>query len=504
VLALAASFLPFVVVLGLVTALALAIGSLVAGRPSGAGRMLAVGVGATLTAGVLHLPWTWDLVGPEARWDVFAGISSTDGGDLSAASLLRFETGPHGGVLGYALLIAAALPMLIGRGWRFEWAVRAWFVALAAWGLTWAGQEGWFPGRLPPPEVLIAAAGAGLALATALGMAAFEVDLPGYRFGWRQAVSSAAALAVLVGILPLASGIADGRWKMPGGDLDRPMGLVLDQADQPPGRVLWVGDPELVPAGGFRYDDRLTVATTEGLPTLEGRWGAPEAVSADLPGDALRLAVERRTSRLGALLAPMGVQFVVVPNRNAPSAYSGVSRPPPEVLLSALAEQLDLAPIESDVSLTVYGNTAYRGMVTIPPDGTSLGDRFTDAATDDVADFVAADLDRADRTTWEGRTDARGPLLLAERASPGWRLEAGSGDSEGSTAYGWAQRFTVADTGDTHLSHRSSSWYTLLLGAQILLWLAAIVWVRRTSPRRGVRRSTRARQPAVGPVEVPS
>ena len=61
------------------------------------------------------------------------------------------------------------------------------------------------------------------------------------------------------------------------------------------------------------------------------------------------------------------------------------------------------------MSLTVYSNTAYRGMVTIPPDGTSVGDRFTDAATDEVADFVAADLDRADRTTWEGRTDARGP-----------------------------------------------------------------------------------------------
>ena len=97
-------------VLGLVTAVALALGSLVAGRPGGAGRMLVVGAGATLTAGVLHLPWTWDLVGPDARWDVFAGIGSTDSGDLSAASLLRFETGPHGGVLGYALLIAAALP----------------------------------------------------------------------------------------------------------------------------------------------------------------------------------------------------------------------------------------------------------------------------------------------------------------------------------------------------------------------------------------------------------
>ena len=106
----------------------------------------ASGVGASLVAGVLHLPWTWDLVGPDARWDAFAGIGSTDGGDLSAASLLRFETGPHGGVLGYALLIAAALPMLIGRGWRFEWAVRAWFVALGRVGARLGRPGGLAPG----------------------------------------------------------------------------------------------------------------------------------------------------------------------------------------------------------------------------------------------------------------------------------------------------------------------------------------------------------------------
>ena len=280
------------------------------------------------------------------------------------------------------------------------------------------------------------------------------------------------------------------------------MGLVLDQAEEPPGRVLWVGDPEVVPAGGFRYDDRLTFATTEGLPTLEGRWAAPEPVSADLPGDALRLAIERRTSRFGALLAPMGVQYIVVPNRNAPSAYSGVSRPPPELLLAALAEQLDLVPIESDVALTVYSNTAYRGMVTIPPDGASVGDRSTDAAADEVAGFVGADLDRTDRTTWEGRTDQRGALLLAERASSGWRLESGSDDdSERSTAYGWSQRFTVGDTGDARLTHSSPAWYALLLVAQVLLWLAAIVWVRRTSPRRGVRQSNRAARQEAAPAE---
>ena len=50
----------------------------------------------------------------------------------------------------------------------------------------------------------------------------------------------------------------------------------------------------------------------------------------------------------------------------------------------------------------------------------------------------------------------------------------------------------MGDTGDARLTHGSPAWYAVLLGAQILLWLAAIVWVRRTSPRRGLRQSNRA------------
>jgi hypothetical protein len=497
VLAAAAAFVPFIVVVAVVVALALAAGSLACGRRAGAGRMLGVGVGAALVAAVLHLPWTLDLVGPDGRWDLFAGIGSVDGGDLSLGALLRFETGPHGGWLGYAFLVAAALPLLIGRGWRFEWAMRAWFVALAAWALAWCGQEGWFPGRLPPAEVLIAGAGAGLALATAMGMAAFEVDLPGYRFGWRQAVSSAAALAVVVGILPLAGGIGSGRWDMPGGDLDRPVGLVLGQTERQPGRVLWVGDPQLVPAGGLRYDDRLTIATTQGVSTLEDRWAAPDPASEDLPADALRLAMARRTSRLGELLAPMGVQFVVVPRRNAPSAFSGAGRTPPASLLDALAEQLDLAPVETDVALVVYRNTAYRGIVTTPPDGGSAGDRFTDAAADDVTEWDAVAVERTDRTTWTGTLEGGRTVQLAERSSPGWQLDvAGRPVDARGTSYGWSQRFEADRGGALRLAHHTPGWYPFVLLAQVLLWVVAIVWVRRTSPRRLVRRAERAERRA--------
>ena len=151
-------------------------------------------------------------------------------------------------------------------------------------------------------------------------------------------------------------------------------------------------------------------------------------------------------------------------------------------------------PIESDVALTVYSNTAYRGMVTLPPDGASVGDRSTDAAADEVAGFVAADLDRTDRTTWEGRTDRR----VARSCWPSGRRRAGSSRPV-PTPTASARRRTAGRSGSPRgtpatpaLTHDSPAWYAVLLGAQILLWLAAIVWVRRTSPRRGLRQSNRA------------
>jgi hypothetical protein len=342
-------------------------------------------------------------------------------------------------------------------------------------------------------EVVLAMAGAGLAMATAMGMAAFEVDLPGYRFGWRQAVSSVAALAVLVGILPLAAGIGDGRWKMPPGDLDRGVELVLGQEARAPGRILWIGDPALVPAAGFRYDDRLTFATSEGVPTVEARWAVADPQGSDLPANALHLALTRRTSRVGALLAPMGIQLIVIPVRNTPSAYSGIERRAPATLRSALAEQLDLVPVETDVSMIVYRNTAYRGMVTVPPGDSPLGDRFTDAATDGVSRFESADLERTGRTTWEGSVSEPGDVLMAEGASDGWRLEsAGGRAAERSTAYGWAQQFTVDDTGRSRITHTTPVWYPILVAVQIVLWVGAAFWVRRTSPRRAARKARRA------------
>ncbi len=498
---------PFVVVVALLVAVALAAGSLCCGRLGGSHRILATAAGAGLMAAVLHLPWTTDLVRPDGDWSDFVGIGATDGGAMSVGDLLRFQSGPFGAPpLGWAFLVAAALPVIIGRGWRFEWAVRAWFLALTGWGVPWAGEQGWLPFPLPPPEVLLAPAAVGLALAAALGTAAFEVDLPGYRFGWRQAVSSVAAVAVVVGALPLVAGVIDGRWKMPSSDLNPALAAVLASDGPAPSRVLWLGAPEVVPVGGHHLDAGLVYAATDGRPGVEALWAGSADGATGLLADAVDLADARHTNRLGQLLAPMGIRYVVVPERSAPAANETPRRPPPGSLTALLASQLDLEQVDTDDALTVYRNTAWVPLVSsLPADGAPRDD-FTDALGDDLAAAELAVGRRRSPTAFDGRVDRAGPVLWSSPSSPRWELEVDGRPVPHRQLYGWANGFTVERAGPAALRYDTPTSRLLLCAAQVVVWLAAIVALRAVTRRhaggatgRRTRRQGRSHADAVVP-----
>ncbi len=262
VTALVGAVLPSVLVITVVLAAAIVVGSFLVFTTHGDGRVLIAGVLGALVGALLHLPWTLDFVGSGATLASFLGIDRGEG-TLGFDELLRFETGPIGAApVGYVLLVAAALPLLIGRGWRHGWAVRGWTIALAFWGIAWAGQEGWLDFGLPASDVLLAPAAAGLALAAGLGVSAFELDLPGYRFGWRQLASGVAAVAVLVATLPVLTAAIDGAWSMPAGDPARALRSLDEAVAEVPSRILWLGDPDVLPLGGWELDPGLAYATT--------------------------------------------------------------------------------------------------------------------------------------------------------------------------------------------------------------------------------------------------
>ncbi|MFL6115977.1 MAG: glycosyltransferase family 2 protein, partial [Catenulispora sp.] len=241
-LALLAAFVPAAIALVPALAIFLAIGSLAAGAADRVLRAVAAAGLAVLLAAALLFPWTFEMLGSE--WAAFTGVAGPESRALSLGQIVRFHTGPIGSApLGWAFLVVAALPLLIGRDWRLGWAIRLWAVAIGCWGLAWAAGQGWLGFPLHSPEILLAPAAAALALCAALGALAFEIDLPGYAFGWRQVASSLAVVALGLGALPVVAASAGGRWLMPEQDYETFLGWLPAQREAGSFRVLWIGDP---------------------------------------------------------------------------------------------------------------------------------------------------------------------------------------------------------------------------------------------------------------------
>ncbi len=490
VTALVATVLPVAVVLVIGMGTALAVGGVVALNPSGGLRLLGAAAGGALLGAILHLPWSLDFLMPGTTASALVGAPRS-GVPSDLAALLRFEDGPLGGSpLGLSFLVAAALPLLIGRSERHTWAVRGWTLAVASFGAAWLAQRGTLDIALPPVDVLLVPAAAGLALAAAMGVAAFEVDLPGYRFGWRQIASGLAAAAVVVGIVPVLGASFDGRWSMPAGDHSRALAFVDDESDDLAFRVLWIGDPAALPLAGWELDHGLAYATTDaGAPTVENLWVGSDDGRTGLLGDALDLARTGQTARLGRLLAPMGVRYVVVPERLAPAPFATDPLPVPGRLTSTLAAQLDLEPLDVPAGLTVFRNQAFLPMRAAVPASADLPTTGGIAAALglDLSDTPAVLPDVDGRLRWSGPVADDTTLLLSASSSDRWELDVDGSSIDAIKPFGWATGFAVGDGGDARLRFRTSPLRYGVLALQAVAWLWVIrvlVRLRRDPGRR--------------------
>jgi GT2 family glycosyltransferase len=487
--ALAAMVAPVVLVMVPAMALALVIGGLLAGQLAGALRLLAVGFGGAVVGLVLQLPWSTTLLNDD--WSVIGGRTASAGQVDDLGALLRFETGPLGaGVLSFMFLGAAALSLLMGRQWRLAWSVRAWALAMASFAAVWVQTQGWLPGTGPSAGVLLVPAGIGLSLAAAMGMAAFEVDLPDYHFGWRQVFSVLAGVALFLAVLPVVGAAVDGRWSLPRGDYERALSFLDREAETEPFRVLWLGDAESLPLAGWELDGtgsgpsaerpNLAYATSEnGTPRLDDRWaGSPEGATRQLD-EALTIAAEGGSSRLGTLLAPMGVRYIVVVAAPAPEPYA-TPTVDPVVVQGILDAQLDLAPVTAS-GVTLYRNTAWA-----PTRAQLAPETQVPGGGDDVAGRTFPALEGAppaltDTVGYQrfGGPVEPGVVYLAEAASGNWRLAVDGRTAERVDALGWSNAFTVDEGGEARLGFDTPTGRRLALAGQVALWVLAVAFLLR-------------------------
>ena len=412
---------------------------------------------------------------------------------------------------GWALLVAAALPLLIGQGERHAWAVRGWALARRRLGERLA---------LPPRRPPVAAARARRCCSPRPPPA-----WP-WRRRWASPPSSATSRATgsagarsprasrprrsPLATLPVLGRRFDGRWSMPAGDHARALRFLDAENDDSPFRVLWLGDPSALPLGSWELTDGLAYATTDGgSPRLE---------------DLVR-RLRRRVHRAAGRRRRPGPHGPDRPPRPAPgpdgrplrgrrrSGWPRLRSPPsrvprPRGFVATLDAQLDLEPLDVPAGLTVYRNqAAFPMLAALPADPPPpIDGGISDAAHIDLSSRRgrAPRRGRPPALVGRGAEQQRGPLRrgpLRPLAARGRRPRAAptASRSAGPPA-------TVVDEGgQATFRYRTAAdplRRSSLVQALAWLWaLRALVRIRlapacrppplRASPRSAVRRRRR-------------
>jgi hypothetical protein len=341
-----------------------------------------------------------------------------------------------------------------------------------------------------------------MALAVGLGAAAFDFDVRRRDFSWRQVGGIVALVSLGLSFLPVMSAAVGGRWGMPRSDHAEALSFLDEESTTTPFRVVWLGASEVLPLGSWPLIADTDYATTlEGTPVFQDGWpGPPETDDAPLR-TALDLALDLDTTRLGRILAPAGVRYVVVIERSAPAPYGGVARPTPSVVIDALEQQLDLVRIELNPDITLYRNAAWSPRVASLPEGTvpdapetGTTEWARQAAGLDLAALADA-LEITGPAAADGRVGSATEVLVGSSPEDGWEVTVDGDRAPLRSAFGWA---VVADTeggGDVAVSWSTAMAHRLALVGQVVALLLVLVLLYLTRAEvRDRRRASRRRE----------
>ena len=506
--AVVSSLAPAAVLIAPFVAVALLLGSLAAGaiRRSLLGlvwSLVAAAVGAALV-----LPWR---LLRRASW---LGVGSL-GGEIDHwrfARLARFATGPHGSVpLGLAIGVAVVAAVVIARGVHLGWVIRGIVLAAASFIVALLASRGRL-GQTPPEiELLLAPALVGVTLATGAGAAAFGVEARGRTFSWRQPIGFAGALAIVLAMLPTLTTVTGGRFALPTADAVAPLRF-LPPTDPGAGqRLLWIGSPATLPPSSWRLTNGLAYAITGPTgPTLDDLWSDPAGEGERQVAQAIALAADGQTDRLGHLLAPMGIRFLVLPGAAAAAdggsatsspggagsgsttfgsvdpttsaagpgsvgGEAGVRASVPAALTGSLAAQLDLQRVKIDERLLVYENTAWLATL-------AQLDVASTAASQQVGNESLAASDLAGSVPiLSNRTGDRasgavvaGTVYVARPYDDRWSLTVDGAVARPAPAFGWATSFAVPAGGHARLHFATSPTRWIVLLVQLVAWLVLV------------------------------
>ena len=476
VLATTAAFVPAVLVVWAAVGALLAVSTVLAAGSWRVALWLLVSTAVSLVlAAVLNLPWSleWSrdtLIGPDA--------SAADGRGLAEVASLAPDSDRFA-VLALALYLPLLAAVAITRAWRLTWSIRAASLVFAFGALLVFGDRGELDVRLPPPSLLAVPVALGLALGAAAIVGGFGSDVLGRGFGWRQPIAVLANAAIVIGLIPAVFSIGNGAWHTPRSPLPK---LLAAQLPEDPAagdyRVLYLGDPAVLPVPARLYGDGVGYAVTDaGRLEFTDRFALPESAGDRAVERALDLIADGSTLRAGRILAPLGIRFVVIPKTDGVSSTADDPIPVPDGLLASVQNQLDIGSVPGQPSLEVFVNRAWL------PVGAQLGGATADAsrsAGEDV--LVRADLTDAvpsmigvDGFPEAVNQVAPGVLHVAVPKDDRIRLEVDGRPVASRTGFGMTTAFDIDAGGVGTLTYDRDETRGWWLASQFVLFVAVVI-----------------------------
>ncbi len=399
--------------------------------------------------------------------------------DLDLSQILRFDTGPAAaGWAMWGLVVAAAVPLFVATGDRLAWTARGWVLALVGWAAVWVPARFFPDTSVPAPEAGLTLAALGLALCLGIAVSVFVDGIRTFKFGWRQPAVILGAVAILLPALLFTGDVVNGRWHAPSSDWTSTLSFTQSIAAKGQFRMLWLGDPAVLPLDPVVLHDGTGYTLTRNGPgDVTEQWRAPEHAADQVVDRAVGLAGAGLTNRLGRMLAPMGVRYVVVPSTQGRGG--GATAPAPRALRAAMAQQLDLAQLRSSPGFVLYENLAYA------PIAAALGESAGGVPVDSRRPNVAAlRTDLSGATALGSQPVAPGTVLWGEAFDSEWNAASDGASLRHDEAFGWANGYALDRRGTVAITYGAQWVRWATLGAALVMWILVVWRWRRTRVRR--------------------
>jgi hypothetical protein len=457
----------------------------------GGRRLRGIGlvVPSVAVSGALLFPSVIDAVRGE-------GVALTSRvGIAEFADLARLVPGasPGGWSVSWFLPAAALLSFMLVEGDARRPAVRHLLVGAVAPFLGWSSAAGYLPAPVTNPPAYLAVAAFSYCSLVGLGLASVLAVMGRRAFGYRQLGVVALSSLLTGGLFLQGVQAARADWEI-GPDRLPPAWPVVQSPDAGTDyRILWMGrgsrapllapggDPEGTVAAG-PTSIRYAVTDRDGVTALDtarvsygSGYRYTERVLAEI--------LSGTTHHAGALLAPLGVRFVVAAEGDLPPA-----------MIERLNRQVDLDFLPAG-GLVIYSNPA-----ALPPASLDRDEALRAAAgrTDLLAVAPLAPDSVSALRPVPGGYELTAPgdggyVLIADQFDRGWRLRSDQ-STPAERAFGWAVGFPLEARSGPLLVRYDDQWErTAQMVGLAVLWAAAL-WITR----KPARRPGRARERSVG------